>query len=243
MNVSQKGDMGGPRLQMYVVTASILMIFSLLFSLTPVVYSDSINPGVYSKDSAPFGVPYREWLSKWWQWNMGIPTAEHPRDNYSPEKCTVNQSGPVWFLPDILTGKEERTCTIPEGKAILVPLLTGEWHNDPSDPVPLTDSELKAAAMAGDEYGVIGAALDGTQLKNLEQYRTQSYHNITVPEDNIFKNLPGTYRGVADGFFVFLEPLPPGQHELRLTTSVSNPMEPQFNYASEGLYHLIVEPQ
>ena len=65
----------------------------------------------------------------------------------------------------------------------------------------------------------------------------------TLPEDNTFKNPPGTFRGVTDGFFVLLEPLPPGNHDLRLTTSVSNPIEPQFNYASEAIYHLIVEPE
>jgi hypothetical protein len=45
---------------------------------------------------------------------------------------------------------------------------------------------------------------------------------------------------MADGFFVFLEPLPPGNHELQLSTSVSNPVEPQYNYAAEVLYNLIV---
>ena len=33
-------------------------------------------------------------------------------------------------MPDILTGKEERSGTIPTGKAILVPSITGECHND-----------------------------------------------------------------------------------------------------------------
>ena len=108
---------------------STMVVFSMSYSVTAIVYADNLNPGIYSNNSTPFGVPYGEWMSNWWQWNMEIP-ANHPRDNYSPEKCTVNQSGPVWFLPDILTGKEERTCTIPTGKAILVPLLTGEWHND-----------------------------------------------------------------------------------------------------------------
>ena len=106
------------------------ILISLLSSLTPFIYADNINPGVFSRDSSPYGTPYGEWLSKWWQWNMQIPIADHPRDNYSPQKCTVSQNGSVWFLPDILSGKEERTCTIPSGRAILVPLLTGEYHND-----------------------------------------------------------------------------------------------------------------
>jgi hypothetical protein len=241
-NNSKRGS--GPRcllLQTSVIALiATIFILSILSPLFMLAYADSINPGLFSKDSSPHDVPYSEWISRWWQWNMGIPEAEHPRENYSAEKCSTNQSGPVWFIPDILTGKEERTCSIPAGKAILVPMLTGEYHDD--FPGQYTDAQLRQGAMAGDEYGVISATLDGKPLKNLEQYRTQSFHNITVPEDNIFDNPPGTFRGMADGFFVFLEPLPPGNHELQLSTSVSNPVEPQYNYASEALYHLLVGP-
>ena len=106
------------RHSLFVVILVVCMMLSIL-SLTAFSHADSINPGVYSKDSSPYGIPYSQWISKWWQWNMEIPTAQHPRDNYSPEKCSVNQSGPVWFLPDILGGKEERTCTLPGGKLFL----------------------------------------------------------------------------------------------------------------------------
>lgn len=209
--------------------------------LPTISYADNINPGLFSKNSSPYGIPYQQWISKWWQWNMEIPTAQHPRDNYGPEKCAVNQRGPVWFLPDILEGKEERTCTIPTTKAILVPLLTGEKHDDRSTAVPLTEEQIRSGARAGNEYGIITASLDGRNLVNLEQYRTQNPHTISVPEDNIFDNRAGTFRGMADGYFVFLEALSPGNHELFLKTSVSNPIEPQFNYAAEVTYHLIIE--
>lgn len=217
-----------------------LLILSIA-SLLPISYSSAENPGVFSTDSAPYGVPYSDWMSRWWQWNMEIPKEQHPRDNYSPEKCSINQNGPVWFLPDILSGTEERTCTVPAGKAILVPMLTGEFHED--FPGQLTDSEIRESAMAGNEYGVISATLDGRPIVNVEDYRVQSFHNITVPEDNIFDNPPGTFRGMADGFFVFLEPLAPGNHELRITATVSNPVEPEYNFAAEQTYHLIIEPE
>jgi hypothetical protein len=51
---------------------------------------------------------------------------------------------------------------------------------------------------------------------------------------------PGTFKAMADGFFVFLKPLPVGKHDLILTTSVSNPVAPSYNYAAESIYHLII---
>jgi hypothetical protein len=202
--------------------------------------ADSINPGVYSKDSSPFGTPYSKWIANWWQWTFSIPAAQHPRDNYTSEKCTVNQEGPVWFLADQLGGKEERTCTIPAGKAIMIPLLTGEC--DASTAEDKTDEGLRRCAMAGDEYGVIEASIDGKKIKNLDQYRTQSGHfDLKIVEGNIYEQPPGTYRAFADGFFVFLEPLAPGNHTANLKVSVLNPVEPSYNYNADWTYRLAVK--
>jgi hypothetical protein len=90
---------------------------------------------------------------------------------------------------------------------------------------------------------ILSATLDGHNIQNLNQYRTQTgFGNLTVVEDNIFNNVPGTFNSSnADGFFVFLEPPSPGNHELRLTTSVLNPTTPSYNYAAEVTYHLTVK--
>src|SRR6266498_4133756 len=183
-------DYGGFRLQLGAFACIIFVL--AISSLMTFASADNMNAGVFSKDSKPYSIHYGEWIAKWWQWNQGIPSIQHPRDNYSPEKCVIHQSGPVWFLADILTGKEERTCTIPSGKAVLVPLLTGMCDNDNTDPKLKTDVGLRDCATAGDDFGVISASLDGKKLQNLDQYRTQSgFFNITISKDNIFNNIPG----------------------------------------------------
>ena len=58
------------------------------------------------------------------------PCRIHPRDHYTPKECAINQSGPVWFLAHLLGGTESVTWTIQAGKAILVPLLTGDCDDD-----------------------------------------------------------------------------------------------------------------
>jgi hypothetical protein len=201
--------------------------------------ADNINPGIFAKDSSPYGIPYRDWIAKWWQWTMSIPASEHPRDSYTQEKCRMNQEGPVWFLPDQLGGREERSCTVPSGKAILIPLLTGEC--DYGVPEVKNDQDLRRCAMAGNEYGVIQATIDGRMVMNLEQYRTQSgLFNITIPADNIYQAPPGVFEAMVDGFFVFLEPPSPGRHEVNLKVSVLNPIETNYNYNAEWTYHLTV---
>lgn len=219
--------------KMFLIVSTGLMLIPYSAS----TLADEINPGVYSKDSAPYGIPYGDWIAKWWNWTLSIPKGEHPREDFTPEKCSANQGGPVWFLADQLGGKEERTCTIPAGKAILIPLLTGECGYD--SPETQTDESVRNCALEGQEFGLIEATIDGVKLENLQQYRTQSgFFNATQVENNIYDAPAGTFRGYADGYFVFSEPMPPGEHEVNLKVSVLNPINPVYNYNADWMYHI-----
>ncbi|MDP9288354.1 MAG: hypothetical protein M3P08_09165 [Thermoproteota archaeon] len=113
----------------------------------------------------------------------------------------------------------------------------------PGAPASESDPALRQCAMRGDEYGAISATLNGRKLQNLDQYRTANgFFNLTVPKDNAYNNRPGTWRALSEGFFVFLEPLPPGNHDLHLTTSVLNPFNTSYNYSADLIYHLIAKP-
>ena len=208
--------------------------------------ANTTNAVVYSIDSSPFGISYRDWITKWWQWNVGFGAEDHPRDHFSPQTCKLNQNGPVWFLPDLLSGMQDRSCTIPQGKAILVPLLTGSCWNDHLDPELETDSGLRKCAMQGNEYGEITATIDGRNLQNLQDSRIQSpVFNITVPDNSTFRtgNAPsGNFKAISDGYFVFLKPLPAGKHDLILTTNVQNPIAPSYDFSAKSNFHLDVPP-
>jgi len=235
---------GESKLRLSLITyLGIILIFSSPSVLSTLVSADDLNPGIYSRDSKPFGTQYGDWLVRWSQWFIQIPADINPREHYTPERCATDQSGPVWFLTDILKEKEERTCTIPSDKAILLPILSGTCWTDKTDPIPMTEQEITKCAMAGNEYGKISATLDGKTIQNLNNYRTQSpFFNITVPENNVFNNMPGVWKAKTDGFFLFLEPLSPGNHTLSTTTSVFNPLSPEYNYGSTLTYKLIVKP-
>jgi hypothetical protein len=221
-----------------VLALGIAFVFVIVSSAN-VVNGDNLNPGVYSANSAPYGVPYQHWIAEWWNWSYSIPQSAHPRENYTPAKCAMGQHGPTWFLADALSGTQDRTCTVPAGKSILAAMLTGEC--DFSDPTLHNDQAVRQCATEGNDYAVISATLDGVRIQNLDQYRTDSgFYNLTVPADNIYKEKPGTYRAFTNGFFVFLQPLHPGTHDLRLTVSVQNPIKNQYNYAADWTYHLII---
>jgi len=228
------------RLSMIVIGGTILTL--AVIPLLSSVKADNINPSVYSTGESPFGVPYQKWLEKFWQWKFAVPSSDSTIHAYSPEKCGIGQQGEVWFLNELLSGKEDRTCTIPAGKAVLIPVLDGDC--DRSDPKLQSDQDLIRCASAGNEYGVISASVDGVPIKNLDSYRTHTeFFNLTVPAGNIFsENPPGTYRSYADATALFLHPLSPGSHVVHYTVAINNPIQPSYNYAADLTFHLIAKP-
>ena len=221
--------------------APLLFILALCFSnSTQIVFADTTDLRIYSTNSGPYGIPYNQWASKWWQWTQSIPEPVHPREHPSEQNCKVAQQGPVWFLADLLSGRQERSCTIPASKAILVSLVGGFCGAD--SPGVTNDDSIRQCAAAGDNYATIQVTLDGKEIKNLDQNRIQyGPFMITYVNNNIYKHKPGTAKGFVDGYYLFLKPLALGQHTLALQTSVINPQDSSFNYSADLVYHLNIQ--
>ncbi len=121
--------------------------------------------------------------------------------------------------------------------SILVPLVGGFCGAD-SEGVK-NDDDLRHCAMAGDDYAAMKVTLDGKEIMNLDKNRVQTgFFNITYGKDNIYKHSPATVKGFADGYYLFLKPMTPGQHILNLKTNVLNPVNSEFNYSADLTYHL-----
>jgi hypothetical protein len=221
------------------------LIFTLfLFPANPLVAQtddNGTNVQLFTLDSNPFGTPYDEWTSIWWTWLISIPLSESPAADNTGQQCAKNQTGPVWFLAGTFQGLTERTCVIPADKGILFPVFNLEC-SFAEFPNLKTYSELSQCAKEGmDKVTFVQATVDGVQVQNIT--RTQSLpFNVTFPEQNIFGVQAGHTTAVSDGFWIFLQPLPPGQHEINFKGAL-------VDYTTTGIvsitndvtYHLTVE--
>jgi hypothetical protein len=240
-----------------------LTVILPLIILTPSYIKASGNELMFfRKDSSPYGIPYSEWLKIWWHYWVGIPNNEHPAVNYDSKTCSVHQQGPVWFLPDVVAkGNDpytlrEFSCEIPKDKAIFFPLSQSScWLGNPefkdvrnklaSD--PKVDADLKTCAVSPQDYTqfpyvrIDGKNLDTTKLDRA----TTSFYNVTVPSNPVTSIFdfgpPGTSRGIADGYSLFLSPLHVGKHliEFKAVDQLAGPASPKLT--REGKYTVFIK--
>jgi hypothetical protein len=239
-----------------------LLLSSTIF--TP-FYSKAINNNImfFKNNSVPYGTPYSEWPKIWWQYWLGIPNNEHPGTDYASKKCPIHQQGPVWFLPDVISkGNQvaytlrQFSCEIPKDKAIYFPLSTGAcWlglidFKDVSNKLaadPKNDAALKSCAVSPqDNTQILYVRINGTDLDTSKLGRaTTSFFNLTLPPNpvtDIFQGIQsGTSRAIADGYFLFLNPLPTGTYlvDFKVVDHVAGPDSPA--QTREGQYTVIVK--
>jgi hypothetical protein len=200
---------------------------------------------LFPPDSEPYGLTYGEWTAKWWQWAYSMPEKDNPLIDDTGKNCANGQSGPVWFLAGTFGGAVTRECTIPAEKGILVPIINMECDFT-MDLSFNTEAELRSCAKA-DQDTVIQkqVTIDGVNVGNLDKYRFQSpLFELTFPENNVAGVKPQTTKAVSDGYWILLEPLSPGRHEIHSKAALGDPTATgTTNFALDIKYLLTVEEQ
>jgi len=143
-----------------------------------------------------------------------------------------------------VNGKPHQKCEVSSTQGIMVPLWTGFWEASTPEFMNKSYQELSKAAREQADLGAITSLVkvDGVQVAKLDEvsstragsldYKINSMDNvtevlskgfnITIPEDtNMADQNPGTWRSGAHGWFVFLKPLPAGDHTLYYNIGVT----------------------
>jgi len=186
------------------------------------------NPALFSPQSHPYGFGMDTWAENWWRWELGIPAAENPLLSPTAD-CSVNQSGPVFFIPPVTVGSTNRVrnCTIEHGKAIAV-LLSSVLNDypcpDPTfQPAPgqsLFDFLLAGAVAGNGDIAEIDVTLDGQPLKDMLDYHFASERLMFFKGDlslqsSVDSCITGNFQPAAvDAYLILFKPLRPGHHTI-----------------------------
>jgi hypothetical protein len=229
----------------FAITLLIIVIINSLSGI-PFIHAQQSNGksglSVFPPDSRPYGLTYGEWTAKWWQWAFSMPEELNPLVDDTGRNCANNQTGPVWFLAGTGGGAVTRECTISSDKGILIPIINIACDSA-TEPTLDTEEELRSCAKADQDLVIAKQiTVDGVNIGNLDSHRFQSpLFNLTFPENNIAGVPPQTAKAVSDGFWILLEPLSPGSHEIHFKGALGDPTAVGItNFALDVRYLLTV---
>lgn len=173
--------------------------------------------------SHPAFADARVLAGEWWNWALAAPPEQNPITDPDGRNCALGQQGKIWFLAGSFGETVTRTCRIPPGKALFVPLFNSLWWADAATP---TIEEVRAAANldVGDSSVDVRLTVDGVPLADPFAYRAQSppggFRFVSLPgsmADVGFGLTPGPYDpAVSDGYWVLVNRLTPGHHTIRI---------------------------
>ena len=213
---------------------------------------DPGNPWVVPPQSCAFGQSYAAWSVNFWQWALKLPATQHPL--FDTADVSTGQSGPVWFLGGkfcpTTAGTQcnpqlaDRTCTIPEGKALFFPIINAEASTIEGNGSTFIDLRNAAQSYTDPvDTTKLACEVDGAPVNNLDQYRALSplFDYTLAAHDNVWaavgEPVPdgATTPSVSDGYYVMLAPLPAGKHTLHFHAEI-----PSYSYTLDVTYHLTV---
>jgi len=190
--------------------------------------SDEPRTRVIAPQDSVQGRSITDWTESWFHWNFAVPADQNPALVLDAD-CAAGQSEPVFFVPVYDGAKRyERSCHIPQGKPVLVPLwvIINDYPcPDPSfEPAPgqsLEDFLQHGAQEYNNQVQGLSVTLDGEAIDPTAHRHTTGLFHFTA-EPSLVGKLPdaclqgSSQPGVSDGWWLMLS-LAAGDHVVHVT--------------------------
>lgn len=231
----------------------IALTIAILFA-NPVTYAQGTDNRVYAPNELILGMTYGDWSAAWWQFYLQIPNVSNSHPFVATANTTCNNgnqpAGPVFFLAAVGTQTSPppqvvRSCTVPAGSPILVPIVNNETSNLE---INGGDADLRTAAFSPFPLSsppTMTVSLDGTSIGSLSQFRFESpVFPFTAPSPistfffytrTVSASSSRSPLSVSDGYWIAIKPLPVGPHTLSFSASLPGIININM------LYHLNVQ--
>jgi hypothetical protein len=223
---------------------SVLIVGVIPFSISAAA-SNPLN--IFPPGGNPYGLSYYEHIKNFWKWILAIPAKDNPYNDNTGEKCALGQStlnSSVFYLAPNGGGHSERTCKVPVGKGLMIPVMHVEI-SDLEMPGASAKELSDAAKEDQDRTNSLYLKIDDKEYKydNLTKYRTHTEpFETTWPDRAIFGiEKGGNSSVVADGWYIITEPLAKGNHTIYYKSSLAPDPSGAESYATDIKYNIFAE--
>jgi hypothetical protein len=165
-----------------------------------------------------------EWGARWWQWAF-----DHPEvfgDTTGEFAYLGNVGGAVFFAPGSGGDPVRAAVHVPGGQYVLLPVATYLWtFFDPCADVRCAREIINRNFIDG--IIEVSASVNGRRVPNMAAHVVR----VAKRDPLVFKVdagpiQPDGYGGIMDavqgGYWLMLEPLPPGRHQVWFSATVPN---------------------
>ena len=178
-----------------------------------------IIDNLYSVQDLPYGATYGQWTVRWWQWFFSVPKSENPIADITGVRADADQKfSNVFFLAGKLPGEDrilpKRTCKISEDMAILFPIINCEANALEYPELNSDEAILKHVKRDEDSIVLKECFVNGERISAQRVKSDPAIFELHIKKDNVVDAQAGLTRASADGYWVFLKPLPVGKYEI-----------------------------
>jgi hypothetical protein len=231
---------------------AIALIFTLLFLLSgrlPYSLGQSSNSvELIPINKKPFGLSYEQHIINYWKFILPINKTENPAEDPTGSHCTQGQNlsdSSIFYLHANDGGVSEKTCKMPAGKGLFIPILQAE-SSTAEEPGATIDKLHQTVTKDQDRANALSLTINDKNYNfdELKKYRVPTKDfQVTFPKDSIFSATPGPATSVTDGYQVITTPLAPGNYTIKFkgSTQCIGTEDPDCaTFSSDNTYHLIV---
>ena len=192
---------------------------------------------LFSVNSSPYGIDFKRWAIYYLQKDMSEWYKNFPKND---DKCNYHINGTVKMLAnpfdlfEFVNREPIYECNFDTTDSYFFPLFleSCDYYEKNSDP------KLNTCVVERNQHAKGQVWLDGVELQNLDRYRlTTDYFKINYTTPNPVNVPEGSYRALLNGLFLFVKPLPPGDHEL-VYKMIQFPDDPFNKFAASITYKL-----
>jgi hypothetical protein len=178
---------------------------------------------------------------------LKIPAKDNPINDPTGVKCTNGQSNTnssVFYLAFNNGGTSERTCKVPAGKGLIIPVMEVE-KSDKEAPNSSVEQLDLSAKKDQDNVNSLYLKIGDKEYNynDLIKYRTHTdAFDAVFPDNAIYGVIKGgVSKVVADGFYIITEPLAKGTYTIHFKSRLLDPSNPDTNFAQDIKYTIIAE--